>query len=111
ATLVTVQRSQIVQRYRDIRMIETKGFFHYCQRSLIQWFGVSIATLRTVQLGKIVQAACTLPYRKREPVQLLCLGIAILVTVQRSQTVQRYRDIRMIGTEDLFSYRQRSLEQ
>src|SRR5262249_61653986 len=101
----------MIQLYRAISMIDIKGFFWLCQRSLIQWFGVSIAAFRAMHLGKIVQAACPLPYRKRAPVQLLRLGIAILVTVQRSQTVQRYRDIRMIGTEDLFSYRQRSLEQ
>ena len=54
AALVVVQRSQIVQRGRDVGMVGTEDFLSYCQRSFVQRLGIRIAALGVVQLSQIV---------------------------------------------------------
>ena len=59
ATLILVERSQVVQRIRDIGMIGTEGFLLDRQRSLIQRLGLGVATLILVELSQIVQRFAT----------------------------------------------------
>jgi hypothetical protein len=50
-TLLTVERSQVVQRRSDVGVIGTKRFFLYRQRLLEERFGVGVTTLIKIEIS------------------------------------------------------------
>ena len=101
-------------------MIGTEGCFADRERALAQRFGIGITTLPVVQQT----AGCSAMSQHRDdrdralslvlPTRV-CIAARLRhsdpACVENSKIVQRLRDIRMIGTEGLFAYRQRALVQ
>ena len=58
ATLLVVQRTQIVERTCHIGMVGTERFLSNRQSSLVQRFGFVITTLVIVEQCQIIQRYC-----------------------------------------------------